>query len=76
MIMKMEYMDNYFTIENSRVFDGDTINVLEYRDKDGEYRTRCIRCGKPLRYHWWTIQTAEDDAVYGDIGAECVKKLT
>ena len=39
-------------------------------------RNYCIRCGKPLRRHWWRVQTADDDAVYGDIGAECVKKLT
>ena len=70
-----EYTGTYFTVENSHTFDGDTVNVLEYRDKSGSSRTRCMRCGKPLRWHWWTIQTAENDAVYGDIGAECVKKL-
>ena len=72
----MEYTGNFFTVENCAVFNGDTVNVLEYRDKSGKYRTTCIRCGKPLRYHWWTIQTAEDDAVYGDIGNDCVKKLS
>ena len=72
----MEYTGNFFTVENCAAFNGDTVNVLEYRDKSGKYRTNCIRCGKPLRYHWWTIQTAEDDAVYGDIGNDCVKKLS
>lgn len=72
----MEYTGNFFTVENSVVFNGDTVNVLEYRDKSGKYRTVCCRCGKPLRYHWWTIQTADDDVVYGDIGAFCVNKLT
>ena len=71
-----EYMENYFTIENSTVFNGDTINVLEYRANDGGLHGYCIRCGKPLRRHWWRVQTADDDAVYGDIGAEGVKKLT
>lgn len=69
------YTGNYFTVQNCAAFDGETVNVLEYRDNSGEYRTRCMRCGKPLRYHWWTVQTAEDDAVYGDIGASCVNKL-
>lgn len=75
MIME-DYTGEFFTIEDSRVFNGDTINVLEYRAKDGGIHGYCIRCGKPLRRHWWRVQTADDDAVYGDIGAECVKKLT
>lgn len=74
--MKMEeYTGNYFTIEKSVVFGGDTINVLEYRDKEGKPHGTCMRCGKPLRRHWWRVQTADDDAVYGDIGTECVKRL-
>ena len=70
------YTGNYFTIKNSIVFNGDTVNVLEYRDATGLLHGTCMRCGRKLRRHWWTIQTAEDDAIYGDIGAECVKKLT
>lgn len=71
-----EYTGNFFTVENSRVFNGATVNVLEYRDPKGAPHGRCMRCGRPLRRHWWTVQTADNDAVYGDIGAECVKKLT
>lgn len=71
-----EYTGNFFTVENSRVFNSATVNVLEYRDPNGAPHGRCMMCGRPLRRHWWTVQTADNDAVYGDIGAECVKKLT
>lgn len=40
--------------------------------KEWKERRKC----KPLKRHWWRVQTEEDDAVYGDIGNECVKKLT
>ena len=70
-----EYTGNFFTVENCAVFNGATVNVLEYRDPDGGRHGTCFRCGKPLRRHWWTVQTADNDAVYCDIGAECVKKL-
>lgn len=71
-----EYMNNYFTIKKSCVFNGNTVNVLEYTAEDGGIHGYCMRCGKPLKRHWWRVQTYEDDAVYGDIGNECVKKLT
>lgn len=70
-----QYTGNYFTIKNSVAFDGDTVNVLEYLDANGSPNGTCIRCGRPLRRHWWTVQTADDDAVYGNIGPECIKKL-
>lgn len=70
-----EYMNNYFTIKKCRFFNGETVNVLEYTAEDGGVHGYCLKCGKPLKRHWWRVQTAADDAVYGDIGADCVKKL-
>ena len=70
-----EYIGNFFTIENSSVFDGQTVNALEYRSKKSTLQGRCFRCGRELRRHWFTIQTAEDDLVICDVGAECVKRL-
>jgi len=70
-----EYTGNYFTIENSRVFDGQTVNVLECKASDGGWHGTCFRCGRKLRRHWYEVQS-EDDLLICAIGAECVKKLT
>ena len=69
------YTGVHRTISHCIAFDGDTVNLLEYIAVSGGVHGYCIRCGKPLRRHWWRVQTAGDDAVYGDIGAECVKHL-
>ena len=38
----VEYTGNYFTIENSTVFNGATVNVLEYRDPKGGRHGVCF----------------------------------
>ena len=71
-----EYTGNYFTIENSAVFDGMAVNVLEYKSKNSFPVGTCFRCGRVLRKHWWVVQTADDDLVVCECGNECVKHLT
>ena len=69
-----EYTGNYFELD-SEVFE-QKVNCLEYKCKSSVTWGNCYRCGKPLRRHWWTIQTVEDDLVICDIGPDCIKKLT
>ena len=70
-----EYTGNWFAIENSATFDGQTVNVLEYKASTSRTQGYCFRCGKKLRKHLWTVQTAEDDLIICDIGNECVKHI-
>ena len=69
-----EYTGNYFTIENSTVFDGQTVNVLEIVSDDSH--EKCFRCGTTLRKRWWVVQTAEDDLEICTVGIKCVNKLS
>lgn len=64
-----------FRIENSIDFDGQSVNVLEYKTKSNIVHGTCLKCGKVLKKHWWTVQTVEDDLVIGDVGNDCVKRL-
>ena len=72
----MEYKGKYFTIEKSRVFNGEDVNVLEIVSKKRCNRGCCFLCGRPLKRHWWTVQTTGDDLEICDVGPECVKRLT
>ena len=68
-----EYTGNYFTIENSCVFDGKTVNVLEIVSDNG--KETCFRCGAKLHKRWWVVQTAEDDLEICTVGVKCVNRL-
>ena len=71
----VKYTGKYFTVENSNVFDGQTVNVLECKAFDSRWHGTCFRCGRRLRRHWFEVQTT-DDLLICEIGTECVKKLT
>lgn len=51
----MQYTGKYFSIKSSKCFDGENVNVLEYRDAKGMPHDTCCRCGRVLRKHWWTV---------------------
>lgn len=71
-----DYTGKHFTVTHS-IFDGMSVNVLEYKRNDGNYSPGfCFRCGRKLKRHWWTVQTAEDDLVICELGPECVKHLS
>ena len=69
-----KYTGNYFTVENCKQFDGQTVNVLEIKS-DSEHE-KCFLCGTRLHKRWWIVQTAEDDLEICSIGIKCVKKLS